>query len=160
MPIAMVVVRDMAIQFHRDKSGLALPPPIRIFPRGDKAAQIQVRTKPKAAKANPFEKIFRTPLFSARAFTKKTCASHKLAHTKIVKRVSGRNTTNGRMDLGLSNTEQLWWHIRSHLSNVCASGRWAVEVFPIGFGGLAKPILKGPAKGRLIGKAYILRDFR
>ena len=94
--MAIVVVRVIASQFQRDSNGTALSPPMRIFPNGDSAAQIHVKTKINAAMANPLEKTSNIASLISVTISRNATGLARLAVTKTVNTNSGNQNTTGR----------------------------------------------------------------
>ena len=94
--MAIVVVSVIAIQFQRDKRGVAFAPPILIFPKGDSAAQRHVKTKANPAQAKALENTDNIQLFNAVAPAKNAIGFAKLTATKRLKTVKGIQKTKGR----------------------------------------------------------------
>jgi hypothetical protein len=95
IPTASVVVNVIEIQLQKGNIGFDPLPPMTTVPNGDKAAQMHVTKKKKAAKLNMLEKIS-SILSLMKVVTPKNLTSLKiLKKTKVKKTINGGQNTKG-----------------------------------------------------------------
>jgi len=99
MPIAMVVHKVMANQFHRESMGRASGPPMRTRPSGEQATIEAIITAQKLIILNNQSRRVRIKLLEKVASPRKRSKFTNPAITAAMRMMAGGQNTNGRTDL-------------------------------------------------------------